>query len=242
MTTSRNNPLDSNTITSLRRVLNASPAADSTKRCEMCSEAVGETHAHVVDLDSRELICACRACSYLFVSHGAAGGRYRAVPERYLRFTSFQLSENQWEALRIPVGMVFFFRNSRMERTVAFYPSPAGATESELAIDGFNDIVTNNPALGLVESDVEALLFTNGSAELSGGQRDRREESAVECFLVPIDVCYELVGHLRRLWRGFDGGQEVRARLASFFEELRRRARATSATGAGSRFEGGAGR
>ena len=29
---------------------------------------------------------------------------------------------------------------------------------------------------------------------------------------MPIDVCYELVGHLRMLWRGFDGGQDVRAR------------------------------
>ena len=31
----------------------------------------------------------------------------------------------------------------------------------------------------------------------------------VEGFLVPIDICYELVGHLRMLWRGFDGSFDV---------------------------------
>ena len=29
---------------------------------------------------------------------------------------------------------------------------------------------------------------------------------------MPIDACYELVGHLRRLWRGFDGGREAHVR------------------------------
>lgn len=28
----------------------------------------------------------------------------------------------------------------------------------------------------------------------------------MEGYIVPIDACYELVGHLRRLWRGFGGG------------------------------------
>jgi hypothetical protein len=47
----------------------------------------------------------------------------------------------------------------------------------------------------------------------------------VEAFLVPIDVCYELVGHLRTLWRGFDGGQDVRRRLDEFFDQVRGRSR-----------------
>ena len=44
----------------------------------------------------------------------------------------------------------------------------------------------------------------------------------VEAYLVPIDVCYELVGQLRRLWRGFDGGREVRVALDEFFAAGRR--------------------
>ena len=54
---------------------------------------------------------------------------------------------------------------------------------------------------------------------------DRRERrSAAECYLVPIDVCYELVGQLRRLWKGFDGGTEAHAALDAFFDRVRDRA------------------
>jgi hypothetical protein len=42
---------------------------------------------------------------------------------------------------------------------------------------------------------------------------------------VPIDACYELVGHLRRSWRGFDGGRDAHQHLDSFFEKVRSRAR-----------------
>ena len=42
----------------------------------------------------------------------------------------------------------------------------------------------------------------------------------LECFLVPIDVCYELVGRLRRVWRGFDGGQDARREIDDFFGTL----------------------
>jgi hypothetical protein len=41
---------------------------------------------------------------------------------------------------------------------------------------------------------------------------------------VPIDACYEMVGQLRRLWRGFDGGQEAHDALDAFFDRIRTRA------------------
>jgi hypothetical protein len=47
----------------------------------------------------------------------------------------------------------------------------------------------------------------------------------VEAYLVPIDACYELVGQLRRLWRGFDGGQEARLALDEFFTRVAGRCR-----------------
>ena len=37
------------------------------------------------------------------------------------------------------VGLAFFFRNSALDRTVAFYPGPAGATESELDLKAWNE-------------------------------------------------------------------------------------------------------
>ena len=46
-----------------------------------------------------------------------------------------------------------------------------------------------------------------------------------ECYLVPIDACYELVGGLRMLWRGFDGGREAHEALEAFFDGVRSRAK-----------------
>jgi hypothetical protein len=54
--------------------------------------------------------------------------------------------------------MVFFFRNSRLDRTVAVYPGPAGATESELPLQAWDEVVAANPALATMEPDVEAVL------------------------------------------------------------------------------------
>ncbi|GAB3689775.1 DUF5947 family protein [Nocardiopsis oceani] len=194
------------------------------ERCEMCARPVPGDHSHVVDLDSRELLCACRPCALLFMPEGAAAGRYQTVPERYLSFDGFTLDQARWDALSIPVGMAFFFRNSRLDRTAAFYPSPAGATESELPIEAWDDILDANPELRQAVPNVEAILVAGPDAERltpPGAGDDGR----FECFLVPVDACYELVGHLRVSWRGFDGGQEVRERLAAFFADLRRRCR-----------------
>ena len=43
---------------------------------------------------------------------------------------------------------------------------------------------------------------------------------SVEAFLVPIDACYSLAGALRREWRGFDGGAEVRQIMADLLAGL----------------------
>jgi hypothetical protein len=42
---------------------------------------------------------------------------------------------------------------------------------------------------------------------------------------VPIDACYALVGQLRRLWRGFDGGTEAHQAMDDFFAEIAARSR-----------------
>ena len=51
-----------------------------------------------------------------------------------------------------------------MDRTVAFYPSPAGATESLLPLDAWERVLAANPALADVEPDVEALLVDAADA------------------------------------------------------------------------------
>jgi hypothetical protein len=183
--------------------------------CEMCGEPIPDEHGHVVDLQRRSLQCACRGCYLLFTSEGAGGGHFRAVPDRYLAFADFRLSAAQWDALQIPVSIAFFFLNSTIERVAAFYPSPAGATESMLALDVWEEIVAANPDLASLVPDVEALLVRSDSSR--GGD--------VECFIVPIDTCYELVGELRRLWKGFDGGSEAHRALEAFFDRVRAKAR-----------------
>ena len=185
------------------------------ERCELCTEPIADEHGHLVDVEARRLLCACRGCYLLFTPEGAGGGHYRAVPDRYLAFTDVRFSPDQWDALQIPVSVAFFFVNSTLARVAAFYPSPAGATESLLPLDTWAELVGAHPALSTLQPDVEALLV----------RADPDGAASAECYLVPIDACYELVGHLRRLWRGFDGGREAHHAIDSFFDRVRARAR-----------------
>jgi hypothetical protein len=184
----------------------------------MCATPIPDEHDHAVDLEQRGLLCTCHGCYLLFAPDGAGGARYRAVPDRYLSFPGFALSPGQWDSLQIPVAVAFFFVNSMLDRVAAFYPSPAGATESLLSLDAWGEVVAANPGLATLRPDVEAFLVR---ADRSGG-------AAAECYLVPIDACYELVGQLRRLWRGFDGGQEAHDALEAFFAGVRARAQPAS--------------
>lgn len=191
----------------LRRIAERPPPPPLGERCEMCTVPINdEEHQHVVDLNSRSLMCTCRPC-YLLFTAGSAELRYRAVPERYLMFPDFRLGPGQWDQLEIPVGLAFFFYNSSLGRTVAFYPGPAGATESELPLEAWGAVTAENPQLGLLAPDVEAILVRTPG----------RGSGEVSCHLVPIDACYELVGGLRTVWRGFDGGEDARARIDGFF-------------------------
>ncbi|MCW2515152.1 MAG: hypothetical protein JWR11_4194 [Mycobacterium sp.] len=182
------------------------------ERCEMCSEPIAAEHQHVVNVAGRQLMCTCRGC-YLLFSDPKAELKYRAVPDRYLRFADLALDRRAWESLQIPVGLAFFFRNSLQDKIVAFYPGPAGATESELDVDTLRNIAGADVRLETLTDDVEALLVRVRDAE------------PAECYLVPIDACYEFVGRLRMLWRGFDGGQDVRRFVDDFFERIAARSK-----------------
>ncbi len=184
-------------------------AAAEAEHCEMCKEVLTNRHGHLVDTDKRSIACACRACYLLFTHEGAAGGRYRAVPERVCHDPERPLTDADWNELQIPVAMAFFFFNSALGRVVAGYPSPGGTTECELDLAAWDRLAATHPLLGEMAPDVEA-IFVN-----------RKED---EVFLIPIDMCYSLVGELRLLWQGFDGGAEVRAALAEFLAGLRKRA------------------
>ena len=200
-------------LTALSRFVRPAAKQAPVEKCEMCSQELAPGHSHIVNLETRSLMCACRACYLLFLQPGAAQGKFKAVPDRYLRLQSAEFTPERWESLQVPVGMAFFFFNSALGRVTAFYPSPAGATESLLPLDAWRDMATVDPIIESMETDVEALLVRRG------------RDAGFECFLVPIDACYELTGIVRRRWRGFDGGEEARRDIDAFFDALREKSR-----------------
>jgi hypothetical protein len=206
-------------FSSLRRFANEESEKAENKaveaaqeHCDLCGEPIPSEHRHLMEVSTREIMCACRPCSILFDSEAASEGRYRLIPDRHLFLDNFEMSDAQWESLRIPVDMAFFFYSTPAERVVAFYPSPMGPTESLLKLRSWEELERCNPVLQRMERDVEALLMN-------------RVRGVREHFLVPIDECYSLVGLIRMRWRGLSGGREVWDEIARFFEELRGRSK-----------------
>lgn len=195
----------------LLRQLAQRAAKSAGEQCDLCGEPVPANHRHLLNLSSRELLCACRACVILFDARAAGGGVRRLVPTRYLSLPSFSLTDGQWESLRVPVNMAFFTYNSGAGRVMAVYPSPAGPTESLLTLETWTEIEEQNPILRGMERDVEALLAN-------------RLHGATDYYLTPIDECYRLVGIIRAYWRGLSGGREVWPEVERFFAELKGRA------------------
>jgi hypothetical protein len=174
--------------------------------CELCHSEIYLGHAHLVEPSSRRLLCCCGACAVLFSNHQSA--KYRRVPEQGAFLTEFRMTDLQWEALRIPINLAFFFRSSAAQRVLGFYPSPAGATESLLSLAAWESLVEDNPLLAEFQPDVEALLIN-------------RMESEREYYRAPIDRCYELVGIIRANWRGMSGGSEAWSAIRGFFAGLK---------------------
>lgn len=178
----------------------------AVERCELCSAELPPDHQHLAEPQTRQMLCACQACAILF--SGQAEMKYRRVSSRVRYLSSFQLTDAQWDSLLVPIGMAFFFHSTPAARTLALYPSPAGATESLLDLDSWDEIVRDNPVLKEMEADTEALLVN----------RVRGER---EYYLVPIDECYKLVGLIRAYWHGLSGGTEVWEEIEKFFTELK---------------------
>ena len=132
------------------------------------------------------------------------------------------LDDARWDSLRVPVDLVFFFRQTNVDHLLAFYPGPGGATESELDLSTWSEISEANPVLDELEHDVEAVLL-------------RRNDEQYSCYLVPIDVCYELVGVVRSKWTGLGGGPEVWRAIDAFFAGLDDRAGVVPRSGGQSR-------
>jgi hypothetical protein len=185
---------------------------DARERCELCGVGLSSAHQHLIEPIDRKILCACDACALLFDSPTRT--KYKRVPRRLRLLTGFQMTDAEWDSLMIPIGMAFFFHNSPQQATVAIYPSPAGATESHLSLEAWQDVVARNPALARMQPDVEGLLVNRLGVP----------NRAAEHYIAPIDRCYELVGTLRTHWRGLSGGAAVWEHIGRFFEQLKSQA------------------
>jgi Family of unknown function (DUF5947) len=166
------------------------------ERCELCGAVIAADHRHLLDPETRGLLCACRPCALLF----ERGGRYRLIPTGRRRLDD--VPDLEWEELRLPVDVAFFLHDSAAGRDMAFYPGPMGATESQLPLQ--------LGVLRTIQPDVEAVLVD-------------RHLGARRHWIVPIDDCFRLVGLVRTHWRGLTGGKDVWAEIARFFDDLERR-------------------
>jgi len=186
----------SSTLASLRRM------AQAVERCELCRGALPEDHRHLLQLDERRILCVCEPCRALRA--GEPG--LRPVGTRTLWLRDFVLPDDVWASFQIPIGLAFFLHSSVTDSVVAMYPSPVGATESELRLGTWSRLVELNPVLRGLEPDAEGLVV------------DRRLDAAA---IVPIDRCYALVGLIKSRWEGMTGGAGVERSIAEFFVGLR---------------------
>jgi len=197
-------------LDALERFVNA-PLPREGPRCELCGGPLEAAHAHVADVERRRIHCACVVCAASFAR--PTGGRLRTVPSRVLFDPGLSLGDEGWSRLGVPVRLAFVFHSSSLGRRVAVYPSPAGPTEADVDARAWDDLAAQSPLFSCAEPDVEALLVR--------GDRGR----PLDVLLAPIDACYEMVAIVRRSWKGFDGGDAVRAELDRFFEGLRAKRR-----------------
>src|SRR3954453_22472252 len=115
------------------------PSQNAVEFCDLCHVALAEEHQHLLEASTRRLECACDGCAILFSGEGQ---KYRRVPRRIRYLPEFRLTDAQWDGLMIPIGIAFVFHDSKTGKVTALYPSPAGAVESLLTLEAWNEIAS----------------------------------------------------------------------------------------------------
>ena len=187
----------------------AAPAAVSApgaeEACELCGKGIGEEHKHLIHLDERRIVCTCATCWSL----RSGDAEFRPVGNRRVWLDGLRITDEQWAAFGIPIGLAFFMISSVTGSVIALYPSPAGATESELDLAAWASVCEANPELQL-EPDSEALIVNRLGDE-------------PQQMIAPIDAAYGLVGVVKSSWEGITGGAGVPEAVSAYLEDLRGR-------------------
>jgi hypothetical protein len=179
----------------------------AAERCDLCNTTLPDDHRHMLHLVDRRIVCTCEACWALY----SGNAEYRPTGMRTVWLEEFRCDAETWAAFQIPIGLAFFMRSTVTQTVVAFYPSPAGATESELSLEAWEALVAANPVLEELDADAEALVVN-------------RMSDPPQYAIVPIDQCYGLVGLIKSRWEGISGGSAVETAVPEFFAGLRARA------------------
>ncbi|HET8978720.1 MAG TPA: DUF5947 family protein [Solirubrobacteraceae bacterium] len=181
----------------------APPAPAGSERCDLCGLPIPDSHRHLIHLAQRRIVCSCEGCWAM----RAGEGDYRPTGNRTLALPDLTLPDDVWASLGIPIGLAFFMRSTVTECVLAMYPSPAGATESELRFDSWSRVCELNPILSGLEPDIEGLIV------------NRLSDPPVYA-IAPIDRCYALTGAVKATWDGISGGAGVDRAVTRFFDEL----------------------
>lgn len=171
------------------------PAAEL---CALCAAPLADRHPHLFDGETGRPVCGCIACALLFEQPGAAGGRYRRVPDRRV-----VLEGVDHGALGVPVGLAFFVVDDG-GAVKAHYPSPAGATRWDVDRARWDEVLAACPALETLQPEVEALLV----------------QAPAAAWILPISDCFGLAGKVRLAWEGMSGGPAVRRAVEEFCAQL----------------------
>jgi hypothetical protein len=187
-------------------------SAPGLEVCDLCGVTIPEDHRHLLHLIERRIVCACEACWAM----RAGEGDYRPTGSRTLWLPDLRIPDDLWAGFQIPIGLAFFMRSTVTECVVAMYPSPAGATESELHFESWDRMTELNPVLAELEPDIEGLIVN-------------RLSDPPMYVIAPIDRCYALTGAIKASWEGISGGSGVEQAVSRFFEDLRVDARVRDA-------------
>jgi hypothetical protein len=187
--------------------VNGGEQRSARERCDICNATIPDDHRHMLHLVDRRIVCSCEACWALH----SGDAEYRPTGMRTVWLEKFEVDEAIWAAFQIPIGLAFFMHSTVTGSVVAFYPSPAGATESELSLQAWEALVERNPVLEQLEADAEALVVN-------------RISDPPQYAIAPIDQCYALVGLIKSRWEGISGGSAIEQAVPEFFAALRSRA------------------
>jgi hypothetical protein len=190
-----------------RRRPDGAPPPPDVEYCDLCGVTIAADHRHLLALTERRIVCACESCWAM----RSGEGDYRPTGNRTVWLGDLEIPDELWAAFQIPIGLAFFMRSTVTECVVAMYPSPAGATESELHFEAWGRMVELNPVLGDLEPDIEGLMIN-------------RLSEPPAYAIAPIDRCYALTGAIKASWEGISGGPGVESAVSSFFEQIRAQA------------------